>query len=103
MANEKVTRMATRRAKGANPHFFDDPNTDRLLTMMMNMAAEISVLRDRLDTHEQVAAAKGAYTPADIEAYEPADDVRAAREAWRNKFLDKLLKTMEQDYDKGLG
>ena len=103
MAGDTVTKMTAKRAKGANPHFFDDPNIDRLLTMFMNMAAEISVLRDRLDTHERVAAAKGAYTPADIEAYEPPDDVRAARDAWRNKFLDRLLKTMEQDYDKGLG
>jgi hypothetical protein len=102
MPADKVTKMTTRRAKGANPHFFDDPNIDRLLTMVMNMAAEISVLRDRLDTHEQVAAAKGAYTPADIEAFEPSDEVRAARDAWRNKFLDRLLTTMEQDYDRGL-
>jgi hypothetical protein len=99
---EKVAKLTSRRAKGAQPHFFDDANIDRLLTMMMNMAAEISVLRERLDTHEQVAAAKGAYTPADIEAYEPSDEVRAAREAWRTKFLDRLLKTMEQDYDRGL-
>ena len=103
MPSEQVTKMATRRAKGANPHFFDDPNIDRLLTMMMNMAAEISVLRDRLDTHERVAEAKGAYTSADLEAFEPSDAIRAARDQWRNKFLDRLLKTMEQDYDKGLG
>jgi len=102
MTVEKVTKLTSRRAKGAHPHFFDDANIDRLLTMVMNMAAEISVLRERLDTHEQVAAAKGAYTPADIEAYEPSDEVRAAREAWRTKFLDRLLKTMEQDYDRGL-
>lgn len=102
MPTDTKPKMATRRAKGAQPHFFDDPNIDRLLTMFMNMAAEISVLRDRVDTHERVAAAKGAYSPADIEAYDPPDDVRAAREAWRNTFLDRLLKTMEQDYDKGL-
>jgi hypothetical protein len=103
MSAQSVTKMTGQRAKGANPHFFDDANIDRLLTMMMDMAAEISVLRERLDTHERVAAAKGAYTPADIEAYEPSDDVRAARDAWRNKFLDRLLTTLEQDYDKGLG
>ena len=59
-------------------------------------------MRDRLDTHERVAEAKGAYTPADLEAFEPSDEVRAARDSWRNKFLDRLLKIMEQDYDKGL-
>lgn len=102
MSAESVAKMTAKPSKGANPHFFEDPNTDRLVTMLMNMAMEISVLRDRLDTHERVAAAKGAYTPADIEAYEPTDEVRAAREAWRSKFLDRLIKTMEQDYEPGL-
>jgi hypothetical protein len=97
-----AARTATRRAKGAQPHFFDDPNTDRLMTMIMNMAAEISVLRERLDSHEQVAAQKGAFSPADIEAYQPTDAVADAREAWRKTFIDRLLKPVEQDYDRGL-
>jgi hypothetical protein len=103
MSDKSVsTRTPTRRAKGAEPHFFDDPNIDRMMTMIMNMAAEISVLRERLDTHEQVAAAKGGFSPADVEAYQPSDTVADAREAWRKKFLERLLKPVEQDYDRGL-
>ena len=45
--------------KGRNPHFFDDPNIDRLLTMIMELSSEESVMRDRLDTHERLAARKG--------------------------------------------
>ncbi|MBM3516037.1 MAG: hypothetical protein FJX59_20330 [Alphaproteobacteria bacterium] len=97
-----AARTPSRRAKGAQPHFFDDPNIDRLMTMIMNMAAEISVLRERLDTHEQVAAQKGAFTPTDLEAYQPTDAVADAREAWRKKFIERLLKPVEQDYDRGL-
>jgi hypothetical protein len=95
-------RIATRRAKGAQPHFFDDPNIDRLVTMIMVMAEEISVLRERLDTHEQVASAKGAFGPADIEAYAPDEAVSEARDAWRKRFLDRLLEPVELDYDRGL-
>lgn len=102
MSAEKVTKMKASKAPQVSPHFFDDPNTDRLLSMMMDMAAEISVLRERVDTHERLAEAKGAYTQADIEAYEPSDDVRAARDAWRNKFIDRLMKRMEQDYEPGI-
>jgi hypothetical protein len=58
------------KTKALHPHFFDDPNVDRLMTMVMNLAAEVSVLRERLDTHEQVAAEKKLFTPADIEAFE---------------------------------
>lgn len=99
---EKTARIPSRRAKGANPHFFDDPNIDRLMTMVMHLAAEVSVLRERLDTHEQVAAEKGAFAPADIEAYRPTDEVADAREEWRKKFLGRLLKPVEQEYDRGL-
>lgn len=102
MPAEKVTAMKPKHAARTNPHFFEDPNVDRMVSMMMDLAAEISVLRERLDTHERLAEAKGAYTQADIESYEPSDDVRATRDAWRNKFIDRLMKRMEQEYEPGL-
>jgi len=89
-----VAPKPAKRIKGKTPHFFEDPAVDKVLTMVMNLAAEISVLRDRLDTHERLAA-KGAFTTADVEAYEAGDDVNAAREAWRKRFLDKLIKAVE--------
>ncbi len=88
------------KSKAVRPHFFDDPNTDRLLTMVMNLAAEVAVLRERLDTHEQVASAKQLFSPDDIEAFEPNDDVMNAREAWRERFLDRLLKVMSEEMEK---
>lgn len=100
--SDKAIRAPSRRAKGANPHFFDDPNIDRLMTMVMHLAAEISVLRERLDTHERVAEKKGAFAVADIEGYRPDDDTAEAREEWRKKFLARLLKPVEEDYDRGL-
>ena len=100
MARAAEKPMTSLKAKGAHPHFFDDPNVDRLMTMVMNLAAEVAVLRERLDTHEQVAAGKKLFTPDDIEAFEPNTDVDAAREAWRTRFLDRLLKVVEAEYDK---
>ncbi|MBL8630359.1 MAG: hypothetical protein JNM81_12055 [Rhodospirillaceae bacterium] len=102
MPADAAQNITERKAKGAQPHFFDDPNTDRLLSMVMDLALEVSVLRDRLDTHERVAEAKGAYTSADIEAYEASDDVRDARDKWRNNFIDKLMKRIESEYEPGI-
>lgn len=99
MPDESKTPMTGRKAKGPNPHFFDDPNTDRLLTMIMEMASELSVMRDRLDTHERLAAERNLYSPEDIESYVVSDDAMAAREAWRNKFLDRLLAGLYAEYD----
>ncbi len=102
MSADTAQKVTERKAKGAQPHFFADPNTDRLLSMIMDLALEVSVLRDRVDTHERVAEAKGAYTSADIEAYDATDDVRAARDKWRNHFIDKLMKRIETDYEPGI-
>jgi hypothetical protein len=87
--------------KGRNPHFFDDPNIDRLITMMMELASEISVMRDRLDTHERLAAQHGVYSEDDVESYRPTDDEAKAREEWRSKFLDRILKALCTKYDSG--
>lgn len=87
--------------KGRNPHFFDDPNTDRLLTMVMELASEMSVMRDRLDTHERLAARKGVYSEQDIEAFDPSDDEAKARAEWRDRFLERILKALYTKYDSG--
>ena len=39
-----------RKAKGERPFFFDNPDVDKLLAMLMGLAGEVSVMRDRLDT-----------------------------------------------------
>ena len=45
----------TRKAKGRRPTYFDDPENDKLLAIVMALAGEVSVLRDRLDTVERLA------------------------------------------------
>ena len=37
-------------AKGRRPQFLDDPDSDRLLAMIMALTGELAVLRERLDT-----------------------------------------------------
>ena len=38
-----------RTAKGKKPGYFADPATDKLLQMVITLAGELSVVRDRLD------------------------------------------------------
>lgn len=99
MSVQDLRKNAKYEIKGRNPHFFEDPNTDRLLTMVMELASEVSVLRDRLDTHERVASEKSLYTEDDIESYKPTEDVAAARSKWRSNFLDRLLKGLYAKYN----
>lgn len=101
MPKDDVEKRPLNPIKGRNPHFFDDPNTDRLLTMVMELASELSVMRDRLDTHERLAARKGVYSEQDIEDFEPTDEEAKARAAWRDRFLDRILKALYTKYDSG--
>lgn len=83
-------------ARGHRPQYFNDPMTDKLLTMTLAMAEELWVVRERLDTVEALAEKSGAFTEADIEAFQP-DDARAAnREALRQEFLDRLFYSLKE-------
>lgn len=99
------------KAKGRRPYFFEDPNVDKLLAMIAALSGEVAVLRQRLDTHEKLAAARGLYTPADIEAYATTVDEDDERARWRAEFLARVFRVLEfstaadeiraaeQDYD----
>ena len=41
-------------AKGKKPRYLDDGSIDNLMAMIMTLTQEISVLRDRIDTFEQI-------------------------------------------------
>lgn len=99
MPKDETDKPVQTQIKGRNPHFFDDPNIDRLLSMVMEMASEVSVMRDRLDTHERLAAQKGVYTEDDVESFRPSEEEAKAREEWRGKFLDRILKALYTEYD----
>jgi hypothetical protein len=84
-------RTLERNARGKRPQFYDTPGMDEAMSMIMVLANELSVVRDRLDTVEKVAAAKGVILDAEIEAFEPDQAVLEARELQRQDFLARLF------------
>ncbi|MEQ9641160.1 MAG: hypothetical protein RIM84_14145 [Alphaproteobacteria bacterium] len=74
------------KAKGKRPGFAPDPNVDRLTAMVMALAGEVWVLRERLDTMERLTGQSAA-----VESYVADERVAAAREADRAAFLDRVL------------
>jgi len=57
----------------------------------------VGVLRERLDTVEQLAGQKGLLTQAEIESFEPTIEQREAREAWRQAYLDRILQVLSDE------
>ena len=99
LANDPAPRRRQRYAKGRRPFFMADPDVDRLLAMVAALTAELSVVRNRLDTVERLADVGLPATPANIEAYEPGPAVEAAREAVRSAMLDRIFRILSQPHE----
>jgi hypothetical protein len=88
-----------RTVRGCRPQFHQDPAVDKLHGMIMAMATEMSVLYERLDTMERVAARKGVMLQTELENYTADAEAAGAREAWRQKFLERLFYLYREDVD----
>ena len=87
------------KALGKRPDYAQDPLVDKLLSVVMALAGEVSVLRERVDTIERLAGDKGILSAADIEAYQPDADALAERDKWRGDFLNRLLWIVRAELD----
>ena len=83
------------KARGKRPAFADDPTVDSLTAMVLALAGEVVVLRERLDTIERLAENRGGPSRAEIDGYTAPPEIDAEREAWRMKFLERVLRSVE--------
>ena len=81
-----------RHTRGKRPHFFDDPAIDQLMTFLIELTTEVSVIRERLDTVEILLERDGAVTRAAIEAFIPDTDRDAERAAWRDGYVKRVVR-----------
>ena len=88
---------AAARAKGRRPAYFDDPAIDRLVSLAMALTAEVSVLRERLDTVERLLEAKGGLNRAEIEAYVPDSAAGEDRGEATRAYVARVMRGFQQD------
>jgi hypothetical protein len=74
--------------------FFPDPNVDRVLGVVMELAAEVYILRDRLETVERLLERDGVLTRHALDDYEPTEQERAQRLAERDVLIARILAPM---------
>lgn len=91
--------LAGRKAKGKRPQYFDDPAIDRLMSIVMAVAGELAVTRERLDTIERLLAAKGTISRADIDAYKPDRDAGYERGLATREYIARILRGVQQDME----
>jgi hypothetical protein len=90
---------ANAKAKGKRPAYFDDPAVDRLVSIVMALAGEVSVLRERLDTVERLLEANGALRREDIETYAPDPEAAFERGAQTRAYIARILRGVQQDME----
>lgn len=89
--------LANAKAKGKRPYFFKDPDVERVLSIAMALAGEVAVLRQRLDTIEELLEERGGIGKADIEAFVPNPAQQAARSRWNQEYLARILRIVQQE------
>tara|TARA_Y100000385_G_scaffold266092_1_gene300969 strand:+ start:1148 stop:1444 length:297 start_codon:yes stop_codon:yes gene_type:complete len=66
------------------PDFIANPNMDKLISVIMRLTMENSVLRDRIVRQEKLLVSKGVLSSDDFDAYEP--DKETAQESQAESF-----------------
>lgn len=87
------------RAKGKRPDFLGDPSAERMLSVLLAVAGEVSVLKQRLDTVERLLEAKGSITRADIETFEPDREAAYQRAVMTKEYVARIMRGVQQDME----
>ncbi|MEJ2603345.1 MAG: hypothetical protein P8172_08610 [Gammaproteobacteria bacterium] len=84
-----------RAARGRRNRFFEAEGVDELLSMVLELTAEVATLRERLFVTERVLEQHGLAVGEGIERYE----ITAEDDAWlgaeRERLLSTVLRTLE--------
>jgi hypothetical protein len=99
MSDIDYLALANTKAKGKRPAYFEDPAQDRMLSILMALVGEVSVLRERLDTVERLLDSKGHVSRADIEAFTPDRDAQYERGLVTREFIARVLRGVQQDME----
>ncbi len=87
------TRILNRRRPV--PH--DNAETARLLAMVSALTSELAVVRERLDTHERLAALGQPVTAQAVEAFVPTPGDVGDRDAMRNRLIGVVFRPLVDD------
>ena len=83
-------------AKGGRPLFLETPAQDDLLAIVVAVAQELAVMRERADTVERLLVQKGILGPEDVEDYKPDQSIDLIREQWRQDYLGRIFRAVKE-------
>ncbi|MES2301549.1 MAG: hypothetical protein V4521_05665 [Pseudomonadota bacterium] len=81
------------------PDYLGDRDLDRLMMMFTALLCEVSALRERLDTHELLAASGQVATAEAIDAFEPLPGDLQRRAATREAMLARVFRVAMEELE----
>jgi hypothetical protein len=85
-------------ASGRRPAFFDEPGMDQLLSMVLELAAELWVVRERVFVLETVLTQQGVTAADAVEAYVPTEDEKAVLAKMRAEATANIFRTLNREH-----
>lgn len=81
----------------AKDYFLDHPTVDKVMKVVMALAREAYVTRDRLALIEKTLNEKGVLYTKDLDDFQPTEEEQAVINQRRDEFVDNLLKPIVED------
>ncbi len=88
-------------SRGRKPRFFPSAGTDETVSILLELAAEIWTVKERLYVVEKAAAEAGLNLSERIESWQPGEAETAELEAQRQRMLKNLFRSLEHSYASG--
>jgi hypothetical protein len=85
----------SRQARGRRNQFFDAQGVDELISMVLELGAEVSALRERMFLLERVLESRNIEVSEAIEDYRPDAAEQAALAQQRERLLAAMLRNLQ--------
>lgn len=89
-AIDLLKRQAARR-----PEFFAESGLDQMFSLVMELTAEVWVLRERMFAFESVSAADGNPLATKLAGWQPTNEEKATLAAMRHAMFQNLFRTID--------
>ncbi len=99
MANNRTSKRPRKAVGPDRPTYFDDTDTDRVMTVLLALVSEVASIRERLDSHERLGAAGELPSPEAVENFLPDATIEQLRETWRDGYIRRLFRVLMEDVE----
>ena len=92
--NKRVDALVKNPSR-VKPEFITNPNMDKMISVVMRLAMENTVLRDRIVRQEKLLIEKGVLSLDDIEEYEPDNETSRMSQAESFDLIRAIINDLE--------